>query len=317
MEAKRRKVVIIGAGSVGTAYIYALLQTGLVSEIALIDLDDKVVAGEVMDLSHGLPFIPPVSIHAGSYSDCRDAHIIVITAGAKQKSGQSRTDMVKNNASIIKSICGQIENHPTKAVLIMVTNPVDTLTYVALDYLGWPRQRVLGSGTVLDSARLKYMLSEHCRVDARNVHAYVLGEHGDSEVVAWSMAHIAGVPIKHYCRICQGCNSRREHKRISEQVRDSAYHIIDYKGSTYYGIGMSLVRISEAILRDEHSVLTVSVKLEGEYGIKDLCLSVPCVVGENGIERIIDAKLPAEEDEALRASADVLRNLLIPYSISD
>jgi L-lactate dehydrogenase len=315
MEAKRRKVVIIGAGSVGTAYIYALLQTGLVSEIALIDLDDKVVAGEVMDLSHGLPFIPPVSIHAGSYSDCRDAHMIVITAGAKQKSGQSRTDLIKNNVSIIKSICGQIENHPTEAVLIMVTNPVDTLTYVALDYLGWPRQRVLGSGTVLDSARLKYMLSEHCSVDARNVHAYVLGEHGDSEVVAWSMAHIAGVPIKNYCWICQGCDTRQQHKRISEQVRDSAYHIIDYKGSTYYGIGMSIVRISEAILRDEHSVLTVSVKLEGEYGINDLCLSVPCVMGENGIERIIDAKLPAKEGKALRASADVLRNLL--KSISD
>jgi L-lactate dehydrogenase len=315
METKRRKVVIIGAGSVGTAYIYALLQTGLVAEVALIDIDEKTVAGEVMDLSHGLPFIPPVLIHAGSYSDCRDAHMIVITAGTKQKSGQSRTDLVRDNASIIKSVCGQIKNHPTDAVLIMVTNPVDILTDVALSYLGWPRERVLGSGTVLDTARLKYMLSEHCQVDARNVHAYVLGEHGDSEVVAWSMAHIAGVPIEHYCRICQGCDARQQHKRIAEQVRDSAYHIIDYKGSTYYGIGMSLVRISEAILRDEHSVLTVSVKLEGEYDISDLCLSVPCVVGENGIERIIDVKLPAKEDKALRASADVLRSLL--KSISD
>jgi L-lactate dehydrogenase len=263
-----------------------------------------------MDLSHGLSFIPPVSIHVGSYSDLRDAHLIVITAGAKQKPGQSRADLVRNNASVIKSICGQIKEQPTDAVLIMVTNPVDILTRVAYDYLGWPRERVLGSGTVLDTARLKYMLSRHCQVDARNVHAYVLGEHGDSEVVAWSMAHIAGVHIRHYCRICQGCDARQQHKQIADQVRDSAYHIIDYKGSTDYGIGMSLVRISEAILRDEHSVLTVSVNLECEYGIKDLCLSLPCVVGENGIERIIDTKLPAEEDKALRASADVLLNLL-------
>jgi len=309
MEAKRRKVVIVGAGSVGTAYIYALLQTGLAAEIALIDIDEKVVAGEVMDLSHGLPFIPPVSIHAGDYSDCSDAHLIVITAGAKQKPGQSRTELVKDNASIIESVCGQIKGQPTDAVLIMVTNPVDILARVALDCLGWPRERVLGSGTVLDTARLKYMLSRHCQVDARNVHAYVLGEHGDSEVVVWSMAHIAGVPIGHYCRICQGCDARQQHKRIAEQVRDSAYHIIDYKGSTYYGIGMSLVRISGAILRDERSVLTVSIKLEGEYDIDGLCLSVPCVVGENGVEQIVDTRLPDEEDKALRASANVLQNL--------
>lgn len=315
MEVKRRKVVIIGAGSVGTAYIYALLQTGLVAEVALIDIDEKAVAGEVMDLSHGLPFIPPVSIHEGSYSDCSDAHMIVVTAGTKQKPGQSRTDLVRDNASIIRSICGQIKSHPTSAVLVMVTNPVDTLTDTALDYLGWPRQRVLGSGTVLDTARLKYMLSRHCQVDARNVHAYVLGEHGDSEVVAWSLAHIAGVPMEHYCRLCQACDYRKQHKRIAQQVRDSAYHIIDYKGSTYYGIGMSLVKISGAILRDEHSVLTVSIKLEGEYGIKDLCLSVPCVVGENGVERIIDARLSDAEGKALKASADVLRNHL--QSISD
>jgi L-lactate dehydrogenase len=310
MEVKRRKVVIVGAGSVGTTYIYALLQTGLVAEIALIDIDEKIIAGEVMDLSHGLPFIPPVTIHTGDYSDCRDAHLIVITAGAKQKSGQSRTDLVRNNASIIRSICESIKKHSTDAVLVMVTNPVDVLTHIALHHLDWPRERVLGSGTVLDTARLKYMLSRHCGVDARNVHAYVLGEHGDSEVVAWSMAHIAGVSIERYCQLCQGCDARQQHGRIAEQVRDSAYHIIDYKGSTYYGIGMSLVRISEAILRDEHSVLTVSVELKGEYRLANVCLSVPCVVGENGIERIIDVELSTEEDRALKASADVLYDLL-------
>lgn len=312
MDTKRRKVVIIGAGSVGTAYMYALLQTGLVAEVALVDIDEKTVAGEIMDLSHGLPFIPPVTIHAGDYSDCRDAHMIVVTAGAKQKPGQSRAELVQSNAAIVRSICAQIGDNANAdgTVLVMVTNPVDVLTQVALGCLGWPRQRVLGSGTVLDTARLRYMLSRHCAVDARNVHAYVLGEHGDSEVVAWSMAHIAGVPIEHYCRLCLGCDAQEQHKKIAEQVRDSAYHIIDYKGSTYYGIGMSLVRISQVILRDEHSVLTVSVKLEGEYGISDLCLSVPCVVGENGVERIIHAELSAAEHSALKASADILRKLL-------
>jgi L-lactate dehydrogenase len=310
MKAKRRKVVIIGAGSVGTAYIYALLQTGLAAEIALIDIDEKAVAGEVMDLSHGLPFIPPVTVHAGDYSDCRDAHLIVVTAGTKQKPGQSRTDLVRNNASIIRSICESIKEHSTDAVLVMVTNPVDILTHIALHHLGWPRQRVIGSGTVLDTARLKYMLSRHCGIDARNVHAYVLGEHGDSEVVAWSMAHIAGVQIERYCQLCQGCDAQQQHKRIAEQVRHSAYHIIDYKGSTYYGIGMSLLRISQTILRDEHSVLTVSVELEGEYDISGLCLSVPCVVAENGIERIIDTELSAAENKALKNSAEILQKLL-------
>ncbi|MBN2316263.1 MAG: L-lactate dehydrogenase [Sedimentisphaerales bacterium] len=310
MKAKPRKVVIIGAGSVGTAYIYALLQTGLASEIALIDIDEKAVAGEVMDLSHGLPFIPPVSIHAGDYSDCRNAHLIVVTAGAKQKPGQSRTDLVRNNASIIRSICESIKEHSTDAVLVMVTNPVDILTHIALHNLGWPRQRVIGSGTVLDTARLKYMLSRHCGIDARNVHAYVLGEHGDSEMVAWSMAHIAGVQIERYCQLCQGCDAQQQHKRIAEQVRNSAYHIIDYKGSTYYGIGMSLVRISQAILRDEHSVLTVSVELEGEYNLSGLCLSVPCVVAENGVERIIDTELSAAENKGLKKSAEILQKLL-------
>jgi len=188
----------------------------------------------------------------------------------------------------------------------MVTNPVDALTQIALECLGWPRQRVIGSGTVLDSARFKFMLSRHCGIDARNVHAYILGEHGDSEVAAWSLSHIAGVSIEEYCRICQVCDYKQHHKHIAEQVRDSAYHIIDYKGSTFYGIGLSLVRITGAILRNENSVLTVSCLLRGEYGIHDVCLSVPCVVGEHGVVRIIDAKLAPEEQEALQRSAEAI-----------
>ena len=310
MAVHERKVVVIGAGAVGTTYIYALLQTGLADEIALIDLDRERVEGEVMDLSHGLPFIPPVSVKAGEYADCADASLIVITAGAKQAPGQSRADLVRKNAGIVGSICEQIASHPSDAVVVMVTNPVDTLTQLAVDALGWPRERVIGSGTVLDSARFKYMLSRHCRIDARNVHAYILGEHGDSEVAAWSLSHIAGIPIEEYCRLCNVCDYEKHHKEIAEQVRDSAYHIIDEKGSTFYGIGLSLVRISGAVLRDERSVLTVSTLLQGEYGIRDTCLSVPCIVGQKGVVRIIDAQLAPQEQEALLQSAQSIAQTL-------
>ncbi len=310
MPYPQKKVVVIGAGSVGTAYIYALLPRGVAGEIALIDVDQNRVEGEVLDLSHGLPFIPPVTIKKGDYSDCANADIIVVTAGARQQPGQGRLDLIQKNARIVRSICQQIAQHKTSAILVMVTNPVDALTYVALKELQWPPQRVVGSGTVLDSARFKYLLSRHCKIDARNVHAYILGEHGDSEVAAWSMTHIAGVSVNEYCRICKSCDYDDHHHRIAEEVRNSAYHIIDYKGSTYYGIGLSLVRITEAMLRNEHSILTVSSLLDGQYGIRDVCLSVPTIVGDGGIELIIDAELTGEELEALRASAAAIRRVL-------
>ncbi len=315
MVKTHRKVVVIGAGSVGTTYIYALLQTGLASEIALIDLDARRVEGEIMDLSHGLPFIPPVSVKVGTYDDCADAHLIVVTAGAKQTPGQSRIELIQKNAEIVRSICEQIRGSGSTAVVLMVTNPVDTLTQIAQRHLELPRGHVIGSGTVLDSARFKYMLSRHCGIDARNVHAYILGEHGDSEVPAWSMTHIAGIPIREYCEICKVCDYPRHHEQIAREVRDSAYHIIDYKGSTFYGIGLSLLRISGAILRDEHSVLTVSTLLEGEYGLKDICLSVPCIVAENGVERIVAARLPPAEQEGLERSAEILRGVLQSVSV--
>jgi L-lactate dehydrogenase len=307
MHKDKRKVVVIGAGSVGTAYIYALLPGGIAAEIILLDLDQKRAEGEVMDLSHGLPFIPPVKIRSGDYSDCSDASLIVVTAGAKQKPGQSRLELIRSNVEIVGSICEKIKKSESQAVLVMVTNPVDILTFLALQKLGWPKQRVIGSGTVLDSARFKYMLSMHCGIDARNVHAYILGEHGDSELAAWSMTHIAGIPIKGYCVICGACDHTKTYEQIAAEVRNSAYHIIDYKGSTYYGIGLSLVRISEAILRNENSVLTVSTLLQGEYGISDICLSVPCIVGSDGVSSIITAKLDPEEQQALQSSAEVLR----------
>ena len=310
MSNSQKKVVVIGAGSVGTAFIYALLPGGVAEDIALIDVNQERVKGEVMDLSHGLPFIPPVSIKHGDYSDCSDAGVVVVTAGAKQQPGQSRVDLIEKNARIVRDICGRIAEHKCSGVLVMVTNPVDALTYVALEELGWDRRRVIGSGTVLDSARFKYLLSRHCGIDARNVHAYILGEHGDSEVAAWSMCHIAGVPLLEHCGLCGRCDYQKCHRGIAQEVRDSAYHIIDYKGSTYYGIGLSLVRIAEAILRDERSILTVSSLLDGEYGIRDVCLSVPCVVGDDGVKMTICAELSAKELEALRASAKVIETVL-------
>jgi L-lactate dehydrogenase len=310
MQKQDRKVVVIGAGFVGTTYVYALMHTGLASEIVLVDLDQKRLKGEVMDLEQGLAFVQPVEIRAGDYSDCSDANLIVVTAGAKQVPGQSRLELTQRNAEIVKSICDQIKTRGSDAVLVMVTNPVDVLTQIALKQLNWPRRRVIGSGTVLDSARFRSMLSRHCGIDTRNVHAYILGEHGDSEVAAWSMTHVAGVPMKDYCALCQGCDAKKRHEEITRRVRDSAYHIIDYKGSTYYAIGLSLTRISGAILRNEHSILTVSLLLQGEYGINDICLSIPCVVGKTGVERIITTQLSEDEQAALKASAETLRAVL-------
>lgn len=309
MREIQRKVVVIGAGSVGATYCYALMQTGLADEIAIVDLDSERVEGEVMDLSHGLPFVRPVSIYAGEYSDCADANLIVLTAGAKQRSGESRLDLISRNTEIVRSICAEIGRQKSDAVLVVVTNPVDLLTHAAIDELNWPRGKVIGSGTVLDSSRFRYMLSSHCGLDARNVHAYILGEHGDSEVAAWSISHISGLGISEYCRSCGVCDSAVEHERIEDRVRDSAYHIIDYKGATYYAIGLSLVRISEAIIRDEKSVLTVSTLLDGEYGISGVCLSVPCVVGREGVRFIIEAKLSNEEQDGLERSANALKEM--------
>lgn len=310
MQKQERKVVVIGAGFVGSTYVYALMHTGLTGEIVLIDPDQKRLKGEVMDLEHGLAFVQPVEIRAGDYSDCADANLIVVTAGAKQTPGQSRLELTQRNVDIVKSICDRIKECDSEAVLVIVANPVDILTQAALKQLGWPRERIIGSGTVLDSARFRSMLSRHCGIDTRNVHAYILGEHGDSEVAAWSMTHIAGVPMKDFCAICQRCDSEKGHAEIAHRVRDSAYHIIDYKGSTYYAIGLSLTRISGAILRNEHSILTISLLLQGEYGINDTCLSVPCVVGKTGVERIITVQLSEDEQAALKASAQTLREVL-------
>jgi len=312
-----RKVVIVGAGDVGASFAYALAPSGLAESIALVDLNTDLAKGQALDLAHGLPFLPPVDIHAGTAEDYADAAVIVITAGAKQRPDESRLDLLGRNAAIISGIMDEIVAHGSPAIVVVVSNPVDILTHVALRRSGWPRQRVFGSGTVLDSARFRYLLSRHCRVDARNVHAYILGEHGDSEVAAWSMTHVAGMPIADYCAVCGRCGGWEQAKEeIVKQVRDSAYHIIGYKGSTCYGIGLALVRIVGAVLRNERSVLSVSSLMDGAFGLRDVCLSVPCIVGAQGIEQIVTGRLTDEEMAALHQSAAVLRQTLAALDAS-
>lgn len=305
---KRRKVVVVGAGSVGATYCYALAQSGLADEIVLIDRNNDLLQGQVLDLVHGQPFFPSVDIRAGNSEDYKDAKLVVITAGAAQKPGETRLQLLLKNSEIIGSIAEDIASNHCEGVMLIVSNPVDVLTYVALKRSGWDRSRVIGSGTVLDSARFRHLLGDHCGVDVHNVHAYMLGEHGDSEFAAWSMTHVAGINIDEYCPACGKC-SDWENKRhiIEQQVRDSAYHIINYKGSTHYAVGLALVKISEAILRGQSSVLSVSVLLEGEFGLNDVCLSVPCIVSDGGVNKIIKSPLVKAEIEALARSADILR----------
>ena len=311
MDQKKRKVTIVGAGAVGSTFAYALAQSGLADEIAITDMNKNFAEGQAMDLVHGLPFLPQVDIHTGCQFDYADSDIIVITAGAKQQPGETRIDLLKRNAAIIEAIAKDIAASGCRGVMLLVSNPVDILTKVALEASGWDRGRVIGSGTVLDTARFRYVLSKECGVDARNIHGYILGEHGDSEFAAWSMTTIAGRRIDDYCSsgtCVSGIHFDKE--KIIEEVRNSAYHIIDYKGSTYFAVGLALTRIAGAILRSEHSILSVSMTLNGEFGLRDVCLSVPCVVGRNGAERIIEGVLPEDELSALSASGKRLSDAL-------
>ncbi len=307
---KSRKVVIIGAGAVGSSFAYALAQKGLADEICLMDANQDLADGQVLDLAHGLPFYPPVQIHAGGKKDYADASVIVITAGAKQKPDESRLNLLQRNASIIKSIVDDIVSENSQGIIIVTSNPVDILTHVALKHSGWTKNRVIGSGTVLDSARFRYLISQYCCVDVGNVHAYILGEHGDSELPAWSMTNVAGVPVDEYAPKCGNGDWHAERERIVREVKESAYHIINYKGATYYAIGMALTRIVGAILQDQQSVLTISTFLGGEYGIKDVCLGVPCVIGQDGVVSIVEASLTRDEQKALENSASTLREVL-------
>lgn len=308
---KKRKVVIVGAGAVGSTFAYSLAQSGLADEIVLIDKNRDFAEGQVLDLLHGAAYFPSVDIRVGESSEYSDASLIVMTAGSKQQPSESRLDLMHRNVAIVEGVMDEIVAQKSPAVFLIVTNPVDILTRVAQKKSGWPRGRVISSGTVLDSARLRYIISRHCDVDVHNVHAYVLGEHGDSEFAAWSMTHIGGVNIETYCRLCAKCEDwDKEKLKIEEKVRQSAYHIIDYKGATWFAVGLALTRIADAILRNRKSVMTVTVYLQGEYGLNDVALSVPCLVSAKGVEKIIEGRLTEQEQEALWHSAEVLRGIV-------
>ncbi len=305
------RVVIIGAGMVGATSAYALMIRGLAAEIVLIDVNLRRARGEAMDLAHGQPFATPTRIWAGDYDDCRYADIIVITAGVAQKPGQTRLDLTRKNVDIMHDIVKDIlKAQADQAILLIVANPVDVLSYAAWKFSGWPAERVIGLGTLLDTARFRQLLAEHCGIDSRNVHAYIIGEHGDSEVPVWSLANVAGARLDDFCVVCgRGCSLETK-TAIFERVKNAAYEIIDAKGATYYAIGLGTMRLIEAILHDQHSILSVSTLIQNRFGIDDVYLSLPCVVARSGVTRVLDMPLSADEVAALQVSASVLKEAI-------
>ena len=311
-----RKAAIIGCGFVGSASAFALMQSGLFSELVLIDANHDKAEGEAMDIAHGLPFAGQMKIYAGDYDDIVDAAVIIVTAGAAQKPGETRLDLVNKNVNIFKSIIPEIAKRNYKGIFLIVANPVDILTYTAVKLSGLPENRVIGSGTVLDTARLKYALGEHLEVDSRSVHSFIIGEHGDSEIVAWSSTNVSGIPVNDFCELRGHFNHEEAMHRIADDVKNSAYDIIEKKGATYYGIAMSVKRICECIMRDEKSILPISSMMHGEYGISDICLSMPTVVGREGVETRVPIQLNEQEESALSASAEQLSKVAAQLDLS-
>lgn len=304
-----RKCAVIGCGFVGATAAFSLAQSSLFSEMVLIDIDRKKAEGEAADISHALPLISPMDIYAGDYSDLADANLIIITAGAAQLPGQTRTDLVESNTKIFKSIVSNIAKYNTEGILLVVTNPVDVLTYVTLKISGFPPERVIGSGTVLDTARLKYLVGRHLDVDPRNVHTFIIGEHGDSELPVWSSANVSGVDLNKFCENCHTHCDMNSLQNLFNDVKMSAYKIIEAKGATYYAIAESVRRIASAIMRDENTILPVSTLASGHYGLDDVCLGLPCIVGRNGIKQVLEIPLNDTEHSLLVKSADKLKNL--------
>jgi len=304
-----KKIAIVGMGNVGSAFAYALMLRRIATDVVLLDLDQRRAEGEALDLKHGLPLVGPMNVLAGTYADCADADVVVITAGANQKPGQTRLELLRQNAGIAADIVRRVLASGGKPVILMTTNPVDVLTRVALDVavpLGLPPGRVFGSGTVLDSSRFRHLLSRTMGADPRGVHASVLGEHGDSEVCIWSRANVSGIPVGDVMR-AQGLELSSAFKdQLALDVRRAAYMIIERKGYTATAIGVALCRIVEAVVNDQKSILTVSTDAEGRYGLPRVCLSLPCMVGADGVEAVIDAPLAPEEESALGKSGAVL-----------
>ena len=309
MAVNYRKAAVIGCGFVGASIAFRFLQQGLFSHLVLVDANQDKAEGEAMDLSDGLPYGAAMEITAGDYNDIADCGLVVITAGANQKPGETRLELIGRNITILKSILKEITARPFEGILLVVSNPVDVLTYAARVLSGYPRERVIGSGTVLDTARLKQLLGEELGVDSRNVHAFIVGEHGDSELAVWSGANVSGLDLDGFCRLRRKELSAAGMDRMYRQVRDSANEIIKRKGATYYGIAMAVGRIAECIVRDEHAILPISVVLEGEYCLDRVALSIPSIVGKNGLEKVLEIPLGQAERDALDASARQLKEV--------
>jgi L-lactate dehydrogenase len=308
------KVGLIGTGMVGTSFAYSLMQHGLANELVLIDMDTARAEGEMMDLNHGLPFVRPMRIMAGSYANLADADVIVITAGVSQRPGESRLDLLKKNAAIFHDIVPKVNAVNQGAIIVVATNPVDILTYICAKMVGLESGRVIGSGTLLDTARFRYMLGTHYGVDSRSVHAYIVGEHGDSELALWSLTNIAGIRLPDFVGTNGQGYDQAALDRIFDQTRNAAYEIIQRKKATYYAIGLGLLAIVEAVLRDQHTVMTVSSPLRGQYGVTDIAISVPTIVGRNGIEEMLNLPLSEHELAAFQHSAQTLKDRLAEIS---
>ena len=307
-KADKRKIVLIGTGMVGMSYAYALLNQNLCDELVLIDINKKRAEGEAMDLNHGVAFSGGnMEIYAGEYTDCCNADLVVLTAGLPQKEGQNRLDLLKENRKIFETILQSVLENGFHGIFLVATNPVDIMTRIVYEISDFPPEKVIGTGTALDTARLRYLLGEKFMIDPRNMHAYVMGEHGDSEFVPWSQAMMTTKPIFDLCGETEGCHFQ-ELLELEEEVRMAAYKIIEAKKATYYGIGMAMARITKAIFGNEYSVLTVSAHLQGEYGENGIYIGIPCVVNRMGIQRIVELPLGSEEKQRLHSSFETLEN---------
>ena len=298
-----QKCAIIGCGAVGATIAYTLIQTSLFSELVLIDIDPKKSEGEAMDLNHGVSFTNSITVKSGTYKDLKDAYIIIIAAGAAQKPDQSRLDLVKQNVKIFKSIIPQITQVNTDAIILVVSNPVDILTYTTLKLSKFPTNQVIGSGTVIDTSRLKYLLGEHLGVDSKSVHAFIIGEHGDSELAVWSSANVSGIDLNGFCNSSNNICDKTNLDEIYTKVKSSAYKIIESKGATYYAIGLAATKIVETIIKNKHAILPVSCFIDGQYGLSELCLGIPAILGSNGVEKVLEIPLNDNEKQKLCTSA--------------
>lgn len=306
----KRKVGVVGTGLVGSSFVYALTIRELATEVVLVDIDSERAVGEMMDFNHGLSFSKPLKITAGDYADLSGADVVVLAAGAAQKAGETRLDLLARNVRIFQSIVPEVVRNNPGGIILIATNPVDILTYISLKQSTQPPGKVIGTGTILDTSRFRFLLGQYYGVDARSVHAYIIGEHGDSEIAVWSLANIGGVRLQEFAPLKNKHYDQREMDTLFASVRDAAYEIIKRKGATYYAIGLGLVSIVETILGDYRSVLSVSTLMSGQYGVTDMCLSLPCVVGVNGVEEILKLNLNADEENGFRASAEKLKMTL-------